>query len=169
MKKFSLALLLSVAFLLLSAAVIANIDGVPLEMRGAWLAKRFWPRGEPSAWGRKAGCAAEYHATRRGRRVNHFDWCSILGGTRSPWISPLSKSKTIAIAPKAQEAMKIQKPRPGGGAPMRFVVIKLSFDFAAPCLGEATVSSYPAWSLKFDRERHRACDEDDCHRQAGAG
>jgi hypothetical protein len=41
MKKFSLALLLSVAFLLLSAAVIANIDGVPLEMRGAWLAKRF--------------------------------------------------------------------------------------------------------------------------------
>ena len=41
MKKFSLALLLGITFLLLSAAVIANIDGVPVEMRGAWLAKRF--------------------------------------------------------------------------------------------------------------------------------
>lgn len=40
MKKFSLVLLLSFALLLLSAAVIANVGDVPVEMRGAWLAKR---------------------------------------------------------------------------------------------------------------------------------
>src|SRR4051812_20719542 len=41
MKNLSLALLIGITFLLFSAAVIANIDGVPVEMRGAWLAKRF--------------------------------------------------------------------------------------------------------------------------------
>jgi hypothetical protein len=41
MKKFSLAAMLGIAFLLLSAALVANLDGGRFEMRGAWMAKAF--------------------------------------------------------------------------------------------------------------------------------
>jgi hypothetical protein len=41
MKKVSLAAMLGVAFLLLSAALAANLDGGRIEMRGAWIAKAF--------------------------------------------------------------------------------------------------------------------------------
>src|SRR4051812_48780553 len=63
--------------------------------------------------------------------THHFAWCSILGPTRSPWISPPIKSTMKMIAPKAQQVIKIQKPQRAGGAPFVFfrgIRILLMFD-----------------------------------------